>query len=306
MITRFFSTSKPIHLVLVSVFIFWLFITVRFEYYSDGITILEVFRELSLYGILMLSIVVFSFFVSKNNLTKKNNFKLLIFTLFLACIPETVMHGKMIISNVFILFALRRVLSLRSNLKIKKKLFDAAFWITLASLFYFWSILFFILIIAALFFHGIHQLKNLIIPFTGYLTVFLITISYSVMAPSSNTINWFQIDTVSFDFSNYLLSQVVSITVLTTLGIYSMVFYVRKIGDKSSDFRSSFLLILISLFIGVGLVVIAPVKNTSELLFLFAPLSIIITNHIEAFSNKWLADFYLSVLVVTPFIQLML
>lgn len=254
----------------------------------------------------MLSIVVFSFFVSKNNLTKKNNFKLLIFTLFLACIPETVMHGKMIISNVFILFALRRVLSLRSNLKIKKKLFDAAFWITLASLFYFWSILFFILIIAALFFHGIHQLKNLIIPFTGYLTVFLIIISYSVIAPSSNTINWFQIDTVSFDFSNYLLSQVVSITVLTTLGIYSMVFYVRKIGDKSSDFRSSFLLILISLFIGVGLVVIAPVKNTSELLFLFAPLSIIITNHIEAFSNKWLADFYLSVLAVTPFIQLML
>ena len=67
MITRFFSTSKPIHLVLISVFIFWLFITVRFEYYSDGITILEVFRELSLYSILMLSIVVFSFFVSKNN-----------------------------------------------------------------------------------------------------------------------------------------------------------------------------------------------------------------------------------------------
>jgi len=222
------------------------------------------------------------------------------------CIPETVMHGKMIISNIFILFALRRVLSLRSNLKIKKKLFDAAFWITLASLFYFWSILFFILIIAALFFHGIHQLKNLIIPFTGSLTVFLIIISYSVMAPSSDAINWFQIDTVSFDFSNYLLSQVVSITVLTTLGIYSMVFYVRKIGDKSSDFRSSFLLILISLFIGVGLVVIAPVKNTSELLFLFAPLSIIITNHIEAFSNKWLADFYLSVLAVIPFIQLML
>ena len=306
MITRFFSTSKPIHLVLVSVFILGLFITVRFEYYSDGITIFEVFKELGLYSLLMLSIVVFSFFVTKNNLTKNNNFKLLIFSLFLACIPETMLHGKMIISNVFILFALRRVLSLRSNLKIKKKLFDAAFWITIASLFYFWSILFFILIIVAIVLHGIHQLKNLIIPFTGLLTVFLMIISYNLMVPSFDAINWFQIDAVSFDFSNYLLSQVISITLLTILGIYSMVFYVRKIGDKSSDFKSSFLLILFSLFIGLALVVIAPLKNTSELLFLFAPLSIIITNHIEALQNKWIAELYLSILALMSFIQLML
>ena len=292
--------------MLVSVFILGLFITVRFEYYSDGITIFEVFKELGLYSLLMLSIVVFSFFVTKNNLTKNNNFKLLIFSLFLACIPETMLHGKMIISNVFILFALRRVLSLRSNLKIKKKLFDAAFWITIASLFYFWSILFFILIIVAIVLHGIHQLKNLIIPFTGLLTVFLMIISYNLMVPSFDAINWFQIDAVSFDFSNYLLSQVISITLLTILGIYSMVFYVRKIGDKSSDFKSSFLLILFSLFIGLALVVIAPLKNTSELLFLFAPLSIIITNHIEALQNKWIAELYLSILALMSFIQLML
>ena len=109
MITRFFSTSKPIHLVLVSFFVLGVFLTVRLGYYSQGISALQILKELTLYGVTLLSIFVLSFFVNKNNLTKQNSFKILFFSLFLACIPATIQHGSIIISNVFILFAIRRL-----------------------------------------------------------------------------------------------------------------------------------------------------------------------------------------------------
>jgi len=307
MITRFFSTSKPIHLVLVSFFVLGLFLVVRLGYYSERITATQILKELLLYSITVLSIFVLSFFVNKNNLTKQNSFKILFFSLFLACIPETIQHGNIIISNVFILFAIRRIISLRSNLYIKKKLFDAAFWIALASLFYFWAILFLLLVFAALIFYSIGQVNNWIIPLVGILTVVLIVISYFIIVENSFGDVYLYIDGLSFDFSNYnQLSLIISMTIILSLGIWALFFYVRKLQDKSRAYRPSFILIFIALIIGVTIVVLATNKNGSEFIFMFAPLAIILTNYIESIKETWFAEVFVWLLVITPIAQLVL
>jgi len=305
MITRFFSTSKPIHLVLISFFVLGLFLAVRLGYYSEGISALQIGKEVLLYGITLLSIFVLSFFVNKNNLTKQNSFKILLFSLFLACIPATIEYGSIIVSNVFILFAVRRIISLRSNLHIKKKLFDAAFWIALASLFYFWAILFLILVFAALMFYSIGQSSNWMIPFTGIVTVALIVVSFNIVSQNTfGDMNTF-IDTVSFDFSNYnQRNLMVSITVISLAGLWPLFFYVKKLQDKSRSLRPSFVLILIALIIGIAIVVLSPNKNGSEFIFLFAPLAIIMTNYIESIKKVWLAELFIWLLVITPIFQL--
>lgn len=305
MITRFFSTSKPIHLVLVSVFVFGLFLVIRFGYYSEGIDSTQILKELVLYSVTILSIFVLSFFVNKNNLTKQNSFKILFFSLFLACIPETIQHGNIIISNVFILFSIRRIISLRSNLSIKKKLFDAAFWIVLASLFYFWSILFLILVFAALIFYSIGQINNWIIPFTGILTVVLIVVCYYILTENFfGDINRY-VDGLSFDFSNYnKLSLIISITIILSLGLWALFFYIRKLQDKTRAYRPSFILILIALIIGSTIVILAPNKNGSEFIFLFGPLAIIMTNYIESIKETWFAEVFVWLLIITPIAQL--
>ena len=305
MITRFFSTSKPIHLVLISFFVLGLFLAVRLGYYYEGISALQIGKEVLLYGITLLSIFVLSFFVNKNNLTKQNSFKILLFSLFLACIPATIEYGSIIVSNVFILFAVRRIISLRSNLHIKKKLFDAAFWIALASLFYFWAILFLILVFAALMFYSIGQSNNWMIPFTGIITVALIVVSFNIISQNTfgnmNTL----IDTVSFDFSNYnQLNLMVSISVISLVGLWALFFYVKKLQDKSRALRPSFVLILIALIIGITIVVLSPNKNGSEFIFLFAPLAIITTNYIESIKKVWLAELFIWLLIITPIFQL--
>ena len=307
MITRFFSTSKPIHLVLVSFFVLGLFLVVRLGYYSEGVTSLQILKELLLYSITLLSIFVLSFFVNKNNLTKQNSFKVLFFSLFLACVPETIQHGNIIISNVFILFAIRRLISLRSNLYIKKKLFDAAFWVVLASLFYFWSILFLILVFAALIFFSIGQVNNWIIPITGILSVFLIVISYFIVTENSFGDIFMYVDGISMDFSNYNKpSLIISITIILSLGIWALFFYIRKLQDKSRAYRPSFILILIALIIGATIVVLAPNKNGSEFIFMFAPLAIVMTNYIESIKETWFAEVFVWLLVITPIAQLVL
>ena len=305
MITRFFSTSKPIHLVLISFFVLGLFLVVRLGYYYEGISALQIGKEVLLYGITLLSIFVLSFFVNKNNLTKQNSFKILLFSLFLACIPATIEYGSIIVSNVFILFAVRRIISLRSNLHIKKKLFDAAFWIALASLFYFWAILFLILVFAALMFYSIGQSNNWMIPFTGIITVALIVVSFNIISQNTfgnmNTL----IDTVSFDFSNYnQLNLMVSISVISLAGLWALFFYVKKLQDKSRALRPSFVLILIALIIGIAIVILSPNKNGSEFIFLFAPLAIIMTNYIESIKKVWLAELFIWLLIFTPIFQL--
>jgi hypothetical protein len=289
----------------VSFFVLALFLVVRSGYYSNGINAFQILKELLLYGVTLLSIFVLSFFVNKNNLTKQNSFKILFFSLFLACIPETIQHGNIIISNVFILFAIRRIISLRSNLYIKKKLFDAAFWIALASLFYFWAILFLILVFAALIFFSIGQVNNWIIPFTGILTVILIVISYYIVAENSFGDIYMYIDGFSFDFSNYnKLSLIISLTIILSLGLWALFFYIKKLQDKTRAYRPSFILILIALIIGIVIVIMSPNKNGSEFIFMFAPLAIIMTNYVESIKETWFAEVFVWLLFVTPIAQL--
>ena len=53
-------------------------------------------------------------------------------------------------------------------------------------------------------------------------------------------------------------------------------------------------------------VILAPQKNGSEFLFLFAPLSIVMTNYIESIKEKWFKEVFLSMLIVVPLILLVL
>lgn len=305
MITRFFSTSKPIHLVLISIFVLVLFLVVRLGYYSQGITTIQVLKEIVLYGTTLLSIFVLSFFVNKNNLTKKNSFKILFFSLFLASIPETIQHGNIIISNVLILFALRRIISLRSNLRIKKKLFDAAFWITLAALFYFWSILFLVLVFAGLILYSIGQVNNWIIPFTGISTIILILITYNIIVGNSLGAIAIYFDDFNLDFSNYDKPKLlVPISFILCLGLCALYFFTRILHEKSSLYKPSFIIIIIALLIGAVIIVLAPNKNGSEFIFLFAPLAIIMTNFIELMKNSWVAEVFIGLIVILPIVRL--
>jgi hypothetical protein len=307
MITSFFSKSKPINFIIVFFITLLAFLVARLGIENSTISTLTILKQVVLFSICYISILILNFIVSKNSLSKHNNYETLLFSLFLLALFQSTTNINILFSNFFTLLGLRRIMSLRTPTNMDKKLFDAAFWIAIAALFYFWAILFFVLIIASLALYSDNKLSHWIIPFIGVLTVFVITTAVSIVFDDSFFGLFKSLPEVSFDYSNYNSRRyLVSITLLLSFGIWSSIFYVKSIKQKKKAFRASFNTILVAVAIAFLIIVLAPKKDGSEFIFMFAPLSIIIANYIETIEENWFKEVFLAVLILVPFILLVL
>lgn len=257
--------------------------------------------------IVLSSLFILDFFASRNSLTKKNSYKLLVFGLFMAMLPETLLNSKTLLANFFILLALRRILSLRTQKDIKKKLFDAAFWISVASLLYFWAALFFILIFAAMLLYSIVNIKNWLVPLTGVFAVAVIWVCFMLLTNSDFSDYFDQLLLYSLDYTGLDSTRImISATILISYGMWGSFYFIKHLKDKSKSLRPSFTLVIISSVISLLIVLISPYKNGSEFIFLFAPLSIILANYLEVTTEKWFREILIWVLVLIPAIFLIL
>ena len=305
MITSIFSKSKPINFIIVAVVIVLLFIISNFSIlfldFNSGLT--------NLFNLLITLFLVFllDFIVSKNNLTQRNSYAIMSFGLLLAMFPKAMTSTDLLIANLFIVFALRRIISLSSKLHIKKKLFDAAFWIALATLFYFWSLLFFALIIVALIYHSQNDIKNIVIPFLGLVTVVILLIAYNILVHDvyvrpSNFERYASLDYTPYNSKENILK----LTVLFSTFIWSIFYYFKILPEKNKKLRPSYFLVAWASIIAILVAIISPVKNGSEFLFLFAPFSIILANYLEVISERWFKEVFIALLIMTPVISLLL
>ncbi|MFG6685365.1 DUF6427 family protein [Mariniflexile sp. HNIBRBA6329] len=307
MITSIFNKSKPINFIIVLIITVLAFITARTNMVMEPITTVLVFKQVTIFLICVLTILVFNFIITKNSLTQSNSYEILLFSLFLLTLEQTTSNTNILLSNLFVLLGLRKIMSLRSQKNIKSKLFDAALYISIASLLYFWAILFFIAIPFSLIFYSDNNIRHWIIPFVGVATVFIIAVGVSVLAYD----NFYEIfkssREVSYDFSPYNSTKfLVGITMLFSFGLWSSVFYLQSIKKKKKGLRASFKIVIIAVIIAFVLVLLAPEKNGSEFLYLFAPLAVIITNYIEIVEDKWFKEVFLALLILIPFLLLML
>lgn len=305
MITSVFSKSKPINIIIVAVFILIVFVISNF-------TLLFIELDQTLKAVAKLLIALFSLFIldfiiSKNTLTKKNSYAIMTFGLLFGMFPEALKHLELLCANLLVLFALRRLISLHSNLHVKKKLFDAGFWIMLATLFYFWAILFFALVIVALIYHSKNDIKNTIIPFVGLISVVLMLVAYNIIVYNTyvNETNFQRY--ASLDFTVYnSINHILIFTILFTAFIWTLIYFFRILPDKNKKLRPSLFLIAWAAIIAILVAIIAPLKNGSEFLFLFVPFSIIMANYIEVISDSWFKEVFVTLLLIAPILSLLL
>lgn len=305
MITSIFRKSKPINFIIVAVFVVLLFGITNYNLlFNDFNSALNASSKLL---ITLFLVFLLDFIISKNNLTQGNSYAIMTFGLLIGMFPEVMTYKDLLLANLFVLFALRRLVSLHSKLSIKKKLFDAAFWITIATLFYFWSILFFALVIVALIYYSQNDIKNTIVPFVGVVAVVVLLLVYNILVydtyirPSN-----FQ-RYASLDYTAYNSKEsVIKLTVLFTSLIWILIYFFRILPDKNKKLRPSYFLIAWASIIALLVALIAPIKNGSEFLFLFAPFSIIMANYIEVISERWFKEVFVVLLIITPIITLLL
>ena len=260
-----------------------------------------ILEEAGILLVILLSVFLVNFVSGRNELTGRNAFKTVLFGGFICMFPEVLKNNPVILANFFVLLALRRIISLKSQRETKEKIFDATFWISIASLFYFWSIIFLFLVYFGILVHAGHRFKNWLIPIIAFLTLLSIVTSGSLLFNDSfyTFSNWFQES--NFDFTAFRATDVlIPLAFLIALMLWSLFFYVSVIQKASATSKNSLFMVLLMLFLSLTLVVFAPTKDSSELLFFFAPLSIIVTNYFQASEDKWFKEIMLLLVVFLP------
>lgn len=307
MIASIFNKSKPINFVIVIVITILTFVFASYNLIPDTLSIGLIAMESLVLSISMFTIFLLNFIVVKNKLIEQSSYHILLYCLFLAMIPVVLISVKVLLANVFILLAIRRIISMRSQINVKMKLFDAAFWIAIATLFHFWAIIFFALIFVALFLFSDNRIKNWIVPFLGLTTVLLFVISYHLVRYDTIEGLFSYLPRLNFDFGSYnSIKLIVACTLLLSFGLWATIFYVKKINSTLKVFQPSHKIIIAAVVIALGIVILTEEKTSGEFIFLFAPLSVIITNYIETIEENWFKEVFLSVLVLAPIVLLFL
>lgn len=287
--------------------LFIVFVITKMTTLTEIFSVEVFFKQAFLFGVCLASLFVLDFFVSKNNLTKRNSYKILMFGLFVAVLPETLGNSKLLVANLFILLALRRIISLRSRKEIKKKLFDAAFWISLATLLFFWASLFYILIFVALLLHSIVDIKNSIIPLIGVLCVAIIAASYMIVTGIDIETYLHGFFDVSFDFTSLNSKRmIIAATLLLSYGTWASFYFMRSIKQQLKSYRPSFVIVIMSSLIALIIILVSPYKDGSEFIFLLAPLSIIMSNYLEIIPERWFKEGLIMVLIFASLLNLIL
>jgi len=303
MLTSFFGKSKPFNFIVVSV------------YLISGYFFYLLFKgniEISIPFLLQipLSLLTYLFFVfllnfinKKNKLTKNNTYSILFFSTFFIMFPSVFKESNLVLSNVFLLLALRRIISLPSEINTEKKILDASLWISIAALFNFWSILFFAVLFLTIFERASKNYKYILIPFVGIFTVFTLTTVYYLLV--NDSFLWFlELKTyIGFDFSEYkspqLIVPILFVTTIFLASIIQKILYKKKIPLKE---KLKNRILFYTLLIGIILILISPIKNGSEFIFLFVPLSIFATSYIETTKKLWISETVLWTTVLLPFL----
>lgn len=282
MLTSFFNKSNPINYIIVGILIVLGYGAGMVSFETEVLTMQLVVKHLLFMVGSIFVMLLLDFIIRKNNLTKQNTYGIFIFAGFLLYFPIGLQAHGILISNVLLLFALRRILSLHSEKNTEKKILDASVWITLASFFYFYSIFLFIAIYLVLFKRPQNNYRNYFIPLLGLSAIFMLATTYHFLKEDS--FQWFYSwqTEIAVDFEAYnSFSLLIPTSILATFIIWAglhRIFSTTKISRKE---RPNYLLMLYILIITVFISLASPAKTGAELLFILPPLAIITANYVE-------------------------
>lgn len=212
MLTSFFKKSKPLNflipLLILSIFFISFNTLVYFEDFNAVFTLKKIGALLTLLALAC----ILNFVLIKDKTKGRHTYTLFLFSLFSISHWAILIDNYSIIAGFFIVFAIHRVIGMKTGISISKKIFDSFFAIALASLIFPPS-LFFIIIpfIGILLFHP-ENYKNWFLFIPAILTVFILKTCFDLFSINQffNPLDLFSFEIISYEnFLNpYTLSSI--------------------------------------------------------------------------------------------------
>lgn len=288
MITTIFSKSRPFNYILVTLLLILFFLLYQFKVTDWLQSATSIGKKGILLGLLIGSLFISNFITKKNGLSKDNTYPFLFFFTFLILFPTTLGNSNLIISNFFILLALRRLISLQSLVTPKEKIFDASMWIFIAALFQFWSILFIVLVFVSIALHVARDYRNWVLPYIALFAISVLCTAFILMYDPSLFNRILEGTSTSFNF-NYFTNkyQNIAISIYAAITVLFLFSQIVAYPSKPLVHHNSYKKIILAFFIGFIIYVISPDKRNSLLIYTFMPLAVMATSYFEGNKIKW-------------------
>ena len=307
MITSFFRTSKPLHYLIFLVLFFAIFVFQSFYNHNINQSPISYLTLFCVFFLFLVTFFVYVFIITKNDLTQKNSFAALYLCLFIGILPQFFLTPIVMLSNLFVLLGLRRIFSLKKNLNTKKKLFDAGFWIALATIFYPWSVLYFVPLFVAILMITSDYFKNTFAVFFGALSVSLTAFLYIYFLNKDFDIWLKQMPQINLDLSIYYdLITFFPLAILLTSSLWGISSLFNRMVFKTSKSRFVYFILLFALVIGLIIPLVSENKSMADFIFLVFPLAIVMANNTEQTHSQWLPSVFILLLFATAVLKTVL
>ncbi|MCT8339372.1 DUF6427 family protein [Flavobacteriaceae bacterium TK19130] len=301
MLANFFEKSKPIHFIFLGAFLIVGYFFAAIPLQSAWFTIGNIPQYLLAIGLCVFMVLVLDFIIRKNHLTFSNSYAIFLFCCFVTAVPAIFNSNRILFSVLFLLLAFRRMISVFSGKDVKKKLFDTALWISVASLFHFGAILFMILLFFKIIRSPFTTAKDYFIPFIGFFSIFMMATAWYALA--EDRLLWFLQwpEAVGFNFSAYNDSSLlIPAAVLLGLLIWTGIRYVFVIANVSKKEKPNAFMMLGGLVIALATAMAAPEKTGAELFFTMPFLAVISANYIERIPEGFIREAIVWLLLLMP------
>ena len=299
MITSVFKKSTPINYSFIGILMVFVFFTYQLQDTKCLSSLFKIAKKLVLLLILFASLFISNFIVKKNALTKDSAYTILFSFIFLMFFPNVLDNYKLIVSNFFILLAMRRLVSLQTLKAPKEKIFDASLWIFVASLFHFWAILFILLVYISIIFHVSRDYRNWLIPFVALFSSSIIFVFYALLFDKEAIDVYLQSEVINLQV-NYFTNnyQNIAFSIYAVFAVFFVFPYLFTLTNKPLNLQASYKKVLLAFFIGMAIFFISANKSNDVLVYTFLPMAIIATNTIEYLQNKIQQEIILFVSII--------
>ena len=307
MLTNLFSKSRPVGYVIIGVLLliaYFLHLVSDLSWLQSPAVVIE---KSFLFVAVVFSVLLLQFITLKNYLAVNNLYSLFFYACFLILFPSYFDDGQLIISNLLILLALRRIISMQTANLPKIKIFDASLWIFTATLFESWSILYFILLYLAIIWYASEDYRHWIIPIVALFTVSVLFYAYALFYNIDLIDFWTNKYLISFDF-NYFenVYQHLSLSFLATIAVLFIAYQITNIKAIPPHLKNLFKMIVFCFLISASIFIISHEKSNGLLVFTFFPLAIIGGNFLSNIKSNWVKELVLATVLIVSYLLFLL
>lgn len=309
MISSIFDKRKPVNIIIIVIYLL-LYVTIsRYLLWHTEVSLATVLSDLRVAAMLLFTLFWVDFIDRKNSLSRNNTYVLLLFSLSFMLFPQLFADEVILLTHIFMLLAIRRILSLNSGSNVKQKIFDAALWISIAALLYSWAAVYFITLYMAIILYTKRSYKNWGVPGFAVLAVLILRYTWFIWFEngtwsSFHTLFTFKIQSayLTYNPTNYFIPFVF----LTFMGFIATFSYGIRAVKKRTLKQATGFLIIIALLTGVGMVLFFGNTHKTTLLFTVFPFSVLFANYLVRRKKKWIRELLLWIFLLAPIAILML